>query len=75
MRFTPSAAKEITKIMIRDGLSPETHAVRMGVKGGGCSGLTYTLDFDDRKRKFDLTYESNGITILVDKTSVLAIMT
>ena len=73
MQFTPSAAKEITKIMIRDGLSPETHAVRMGVKGGGCSGLTYTLDFDDRKRKFDLTYESNGITILVDKKSNLYI--
>ena len=74
MQFTPSAAKEITKIMIRDGLSPETHAVRMGVKGGGCSGLTYTLDFDDRKRKFDLTYESNGITILVDKKSNLYIV-
>ena len=73
MQFTLSAAKEITKIMIRDGLSPETHAVRMGVKGGGCSGLTYTLDFDDRKRKFDLTYESNGITILVDKKSNLYI--
>ena len=54
MTFTKSAAKEITKIMERDGLSPETHAVRMGVKGGGCSGLTYTLDFDDRQRKFDI---------------------
>ena len=51
MTFTESAAKEIKKIMLRDGLSPETHAVRMGVKGGGCSGLTYTLDFDDRQRK------------------------
>ena len=60
MTFTKSAAKEITKIMIRDGLSPETHAVRMGVKGGGCSGLTYTLDFDDKQRKFDILYESNA---------------
>ena len=59
--------------MIRDGLTPETHAVRMGVKGGGCSGLTYTLDFDDRKRKFDLQFESQGVTILVDKKSNLYI--
>ena len=73
MTFTKSVAKEIAKIMIRDGLSPETHAVRMGVKGGGCSGLTYTLDFDDKQRKFDILYESNGLNILVDKKSNLYI--
>ena len=59
--------------MKRDGLSPETHAVRMGVKGGGCSGLTYTLDFDNRQRKFDIPYVSNGLSILVDKKSHLYI--
>ena len=73
MRFTTSAAKEIEKIMTRDGLNPEETAVRMGVKGGGCSGLTYTLDFDNKKRKFDLVYESEGLTILVDKKSNLYI--
>ncbi len=44
MQFTPSAAKEITKIMIRDGLSPETHAVRMGTKmasGIGWDGYNF----------------------------------
>ena len=71
--FTNSAAKEIRKIMIRDGLNPETVAVRMGVKGGGCSGFTYTLDFDNRKGKFDLFYESKGLSILVDKKSNLYI--
>ena len=59
MTFTKSAAKEITKIMIRDGLSPETHAVRM--RRRSCSVLTYTLDFDDKQRKFDILYESNVI--------------
>jgi len=73
MELTKNASIEITKIMTRDGLSPETHAIRMGVKGGGCSGMTYTLDFDDRQRKFDLVYESNGMTILVDKKSNLYI--
>ena len=71
--FTNSAAKEIRKIMIRDGLNPETVAVRMGVKGGGCSGFTYTLDFDNRQGKFDLFYESEGLIILVDKKSNLYI--
>ena len=47
--------------------------VYLSVKGGGCSGYTYTLDFDDRQRKFDLTYESHGLTILVDKKSNLYI--
>ena len=73
LTFTEDASKEITKIMIRDGLSPETHAVRMGVKGGGCSGLTYILDFDDRQRKFDILYQSQGLSILVDKKSKLYI--
>ena len=73
MKFTENASKEIRKIMVRDGLAPDYTAVRMGVKGGGCSGFTYTLDFDDRKRKFDLQFESNGVTILVDKKSNLYI--
>ena len=73
MKFTENASKEIRKIMERDGLNPKDTAVRMGVKGGGCSGFTYTLDFDDRKRKFDLQFESQGVTILVDKKSNLYI--
>ena len=73
MRFTENAAKEIRKIMERDGLDTTSMAVRMGVKGGGCSGFTYTLDFDNHKRKFDLFFESNGLGILVDKKSHLYI--
>jgi len=73
MKFTENASKEIRKIMERDGLDSTTMAVRMGVKGGGCSGFTYTLDFDNRQRKFDLFFESNGLGILVDKKSHLYI--
>ena len=39
MTFTDTAAKEVIKIMVRDGLDPEETAIRMGVKGGGCSGF------------------------------------
>lgn len=73
MNFTQSAAKEILKIMKRDGMNTKETYVRMGIKGGGCSGFTYTLDFDNRQRKFDLYYESYGLNILVDKKSHLYI--
>ena len=73
MELTENAAKEIKKIMDRDGLDPATVAVRMGVKGGGCSGFTYTLDFDTKQHKFDLFYESHGLGILVDRKSHLYI--
>ena len=46
---------------------------RVGVKGGGCSGFTYTVDFDSRKTKFDLEFESHGLTCVVDKKSHLYI--
>ena len=59
--------------MKRDGLDPSTTAIRMGVKGGGCSGFTYTLDFTSNITKRDLTYSSFNVTIVVDKKSHLYI--
>ena len=73
MTFTESASNEIMKIMKRDGLEPKDTAIRMGVKGGGCSGFTYTLDFDSHQTKWDLLYQSYGLNILVDKKSNLYI--
>ena len=73
MKFTENAVNEILKIMKRDHLSPANTAIRMGVKGGGCSGFTYTLDFDENQTKWDLLYESHGLSILIDKKSNLYI--
>ena len=73
MTFTENAANEIIKIMRRDALDPDNTAVRMGVKGGGCSGFTYTLEFEEHRTKWDLLYESHGLSILVDKKSNLYI--
>ena len=73
MTFTENAANEIIKIMRRDALNPANTAVRMGVKGGGCSGFTYTLEFEEHRTKWDLLYESHGLSILVDKKSNLYI--
>ena len=51
----------------------DTTHLRLSIKGGGCSGFTYTLDFDSKKTKFDLEFESQDIKILVDKKSHLYI--
>ena len=62
--LTVGAVKEITRLI--DDLKPEENkALRLGVKGGGCAGFTYILDFDTQKES-DTIYNIEGITILVD---------
>ena len=69
--LTEDCAEILQKNMASENPPPEY--VRFGVKGGGCSGFTYTIDFDSRPRKFDLEFESYGIPLLVDKKSHLYI--
>jgi len=69
--LTETSAKILSGVMQVEKPSPEY--VRFGVKAGGCSGFTYTIDFDSRPRKFDLEFESYGINVLVDKKSHLYI--
>jgi iron-sulfur cluster assembly protein len=45
--------------------------IRVGVTGGGCSGLMYNLDFDDKLNSEDKEFEDNGIKIVLDKKSLL----
>ena len=68
IHLTENAAKEIRKLKAEDHLAEEV-PVRIGIKGGGCSGFTYTFDFDGKKGRFDLEFESQGMRILVDKKS------
>jgi iron-sulfur cluster assembly protein len=70
--FTEKAANKVLNIMQDQKVSGDP-AVRVGVRGGGCSGFTYTVDFDSKKGKFDLEFESFGLNILVDKKSHLYI--
>ena len=70
--LTEASAKEIRKVMDQEGLAPNT-PIRIGIKGGGCAGFTYTVDFDAKKGRFDLEFDSHGMTVLVDKKSHLYI--
>ena len=67
--ITARAAQEIRKIK-SDNKIPETHALRLGVKGGGCSGLSYVLAFDERPRDNDAVMTLEGLTVHVDPKSL-----
>ena len=63
------AAKEVRRV-IEDNDMPAETWVRIGAKGGGCSGMTYVFDFDQTgPTEFDLTFEEHGVKIIIDKKS------
>ena len=71
IKVADTAKSQVSKLMQVDGFSPEQDYVRVGVKSGGCSGLSYELDFDKKKSDDDKVFEHNGIKIVVDKKSFL----
>ncbi|UCG32895.1 MAG: iron-sulfur cluster assembly accessory protein [Phycisphaerales bacterium] len=68
--LTERAAREIRHILESEKMSADTY-VRVGVKGGGCSGFTYTLDLTDTKGERDEVFEAHGVNILCDPKSYL----
>jgi iron-sulfur cluster assembly accessory protein len=69
VQVTDRAAKEIQRVIHDHGL-PATSWVRVGAKGGGCSGFTYVLDFDPNgPTEFDLAFEQHGVKVVIDKKS------
>ncbi len=67
-----SALKHIKEIIQNEGMSTNTHYLRVGVKSGGCSGLSYVMDFDDTKTDNDEMVDIDGnLKVLIDKKSVL----
>jgi len=63
------AKKELFALMQKEDSSKKF--VRVSVSSGGCSGLSYNLDFDNKQLSSDKTFENNGITLLVDEKSYL----
>lgn len=71
MLFVAESAKEkITSLISNEGLTAE-HFVRVSVTSGGCSGLSYQMDFDDEARENDQVFEDNGVKIVTDLKSFL----
>lgn len=70
--LTEGAIKQLQSIQ-KEMEVPEGHKLRVGVKGGGCSGYTYVLGFDEKKET-DEEYEVGGIRIVMNKAHALYIM-
>lgn len=68
--ITPKAASKLLDIMKAERKDPATVGLRLGVQGGGCSGLTYFMDFDE-KRETDRVFEQDGVRVFVDPRSIL----
>ncbi len=63
------AALEIKRVMQENSV-PETAGLRVGVKGGGCSGFSYMLGFDETSHDTDKIIESNGVRVFIDERSL-----
>lgn len=69
INITESAKNQAVKLMTDDGKID--HFIRVGVQGGGCSGLMYELGFDNELKETDKVFEVEGVKIVVDKKSFL----
>lgn len=71
IKVTDIAKKKVREMMHDDGFDAGKDYVRVGVKSGGCSGLSYDLKFDKEQQDNDKIFEDNDIKIIVDKKSFL----
>ena len=67
--LSESAVKEVKRLMNVQGLTEG--GLRLGVKGGGCSGLSYTVNFDEKIGPYDTVYEFDGVKVIVDAKSAI----
>ncbi len=71
IKVSDTAKKKVIELMNDDGFDATTDFVRVGVKSGGCSGLSYDLKFDKTQNEEDKIFEDNSVRIVVDKKSFL----
>ena len=69
INVTEKAKNKAIQLMSEDG--KDGFFIRVSVKGGGCSGLMYDLDFDNTESENDKVFEDNGMKVVVDKKSYL----
>ena len=71
IKVAETAKEKVSALMREEGFDPTNDYVRVGVKSGGCSGLSYELKFDHELQDEDKLFEHNQVKILVDKKSLL----
>jgi iron-sulfur cluster assembly protein len=70
IEVTDQAREQVRNLITQKELEEPVY-IRVGVKGGGCSGLLYDLDFDKETCETDKVFEDNDVKIVVDKKSFL----
>lgn len=71
IHLTETAAQKIRQLLEKEGVSLELGGLRVGVQGGGCSGLSYAMRLDTQARDRDKVFEEFGARIFVDPKSFL----
>jgi iron-sulfur cluster assembly protein len=71
IKVSDTAKTKIAQLMSEEGFRPEIDFVRVGVKSGGCSGLSYELKFDKELTEEDKVFVDNLVKIIIDKKSFL----
>ena len=74
IKVTSDARLKVSQLMQEEGYNPDVDYIRVGVKSGGCSGLSYDLTFDNLQSDQDRLFEDNQVRILVDKKSLLYLL-
>ncbi len=69
--LTETAAREIATIIDQQALNREAIRLRVGVKGGGCSGFSYVLDLTENQKDSDELFEQHGVRVVCDPKSLL----
>lgn len=72
IEITPGALKEIKNIMAHKNI-PKDYSLRVGVKGGGCGGMSYALGFD-KPKEGDQQFDIEEIPVLIEKKHVMFLM-
>jgi iron-sulfur cluster assembly protein len=71
IQVTERAIKRIRAAMAKEGVSPAEGGLRLGITGGGCSGLSYNIRFDTQPRERDRIYSFDDVRVFVDPKSFI----
>jgi iron-sulfur cluster assembly protein len=71
IQVTENAIKRIRSAMAKENISPEQGGLRLGVQGGGCSGLSYNIRFDTQPRERDRVFQFEDVRVFVDPKSFI----
>ena len=71
IQVTERALKKVRNAMAKEAVSPDEGGLRLGVQGGGCSGLSYNIRFDSKPRERDRVYDFEGVRVFVDPKSFI----